>query len=147
MLLNRAEIARLIPHGGPMCLLDGVISWNASRICCMTSSHRDPHNPMRAGGQLPAVCGIEYAAQAMAIHGGLAGNIGAQPRAGFLASVRDVSIGMQRIDDLEGELIVEAEKMLGDESRVIYQFALRAGALAILSGRATVVLDAGEPAT
>ena len=147
VLLSRAEIARLIPHSGPMCLLDGVISWDASRICCTTSSHRDPQNPLRNGGQLPAICGIEYAAQAMAVHGGLAGNVGAQPRAGFLASVRDVRIGMHRIDDLEAELIVEAEKMLGDESRVIYQFALRAGDLAILNGRATVVLDAGEPAT
>ena len=141
MLLNRAGIAGLIPHCGAMCLLDGVVSWDASRIRCTSRSHRDPHNPLRADGRLPALCAIEYAAQAMAVHGGLAGSISAPPRAGFLASVRGVIINRDRFDDLEDELIVEAEKVLGDEGRVIYQFAVHAGGLPILSGRAAVVLD------
>lgn len=128
-----------------MCLLDGVVRWDASRICCSSRSHRDPGNPMLSGGQLPAVCGIEYAAQAMAVHGSLAGNIGAKPRSGYLASVRDLTIGKNRLDDLQGELIVDAEQVMGDESRVIYQFAVRVGDLEVLSGRATVVLDAGNP--
>jgi predicted hotdog family 3-hydroxylacyl-ACP dehydratase len=143
VLLSKAEIARLIPHGGPMCLLDGVVRWDASSIRCASRSHRDRDNPMRAGGQLPVVCGIEYAAQAMAVHGGLAGIVGAKPRSGYLVSVRDVAIGRSRLDDLAGELIVDAAKMMGDDSRIIYQFALRVGDLEILSGRATVVLDAG----
>ena len=96
---------------------------------------------MRAGGQLPAVCGIEYAAQAMAVHGGLAGG-GGKPKAGYLASLRDVACRKNRLDDLEGELIVDAEKLMGDASRVIYQFTLRVGEAEVLSGRATVVLDA-----
>lgn len=143
MLLSRADIALRIPHGGAMCLLDGVVLWDASRILCSSRSHRNPDNPMRSGGHLPAVCGIEYAAQAMAVHGSLAGDTGARPRSGFLASVRDVAVGADRFDDLEGELMVDAEKIMGDENRVIYQFALRIGSLEILSGRAAVVLDAG----
>lgn len=141
MLLNRAGIAGLIPHSGTMCLLGGVVSWDASRIRCTSRSHRDPHNPLRADGRLPALCAIEYAAQAMAVHGGLAGSISAPPRAGFLASVRGVIINRDRFDDLEDELIVDAEKILGDEGRVIYQFAVQAGGLPIVSGRAAVVLD------
>jgi predicted hotdog family 3-hydroxylacyl-ACP dehydratase len=97
---------------------------------------------MRAGGQLPAVCGIEYAAQAMAVHGGLAGVGGGRPKAGYLASLRDVACWRDRLDDLEGELVVDAEKLMGDASRVIYQFTLRVGKAEVLSGRATVVLDA-----
>lgn len=97
---------------------------------------------MRAGGQLPAVCGIEYAAQAMAVHGGLAGIVGGKPKAGYLASLRDVACRKNRLDDLEGDLIVDAEKLMGDESRVIYQFTLRVGEVEVLSGRATVVLEA-----
>lgn len=50
MLLSKAEIARLIPHGGPMCLLDAVLRWDASRIRCSSRSHPDQDNPMRAGG-------------------------------------------------------------------------------------------------
>ena len=141
MRLNRAGIAGLIPHSGAMCLLDGVVAWDALRIRCTSHSHFDPHNPLRADGRLPALCAIEYAAQAMAVHGGLAGSISAPPRAGFLASVRGVIINRDRFDDLEEELIVDAEKNLGDEGRVIYQFAVHAGGLPILSGRAAVVLD------
>ena len=35
------------------------------------SSHRAADNPLRAHGRLGAACGIEYAAQAMAVHGAL----------------------------------------------------------------------------
>ena len=62
MRLSRAEIAELIPHAGAMCLLDGVLDWDASRIRCVSRGHRDAGNPLRVDGHLPALCGIEYAA-------------------------------------------------------------------------------------
>ena len=140
--LTKAELATLIPHAGAMCLLDGVVHWDAVKIRCMSRSHRDPENPLRADGQLPAVCGVEYAAQAMAVHGALAGIVGARPKAGYLASLRDVACRKSRLDDLEGELIVDAGQLMGDAGRVIYQFTLRVGEVEVLSGRATVVLEA-----
>jgi predicted hotdog family 3-hydroxylacyl-ACP dehydratase len=142
MLVTRAEIARLIPHAGAMCLLDGVVSWDENRIRCVSRSHLDTGNPLRAGGQLPAVCGIEYAAQAMAIHGGLAGGTRARPRAGYLASVRDMVCRRERLDDIEADLVVEAARLMGDEDRVIYEFRLWVGDAEVMSGRAAVVLDA-----
>jgi len=141
MLVTRAEIARMIPHAGAMCLLDGVVSWDENRIRCASRSHLDPGNPLRADGRLPAVCGIEYAAQAMAVHGGLAGKVRDRPLAGFLASVRDVTCHRDRLDDLDGSLFVEAVRSLGDETRVIYEFRLWVGETEVLSGRAAVVLD------
>jgi len=144
VLLTRAQIAGLIPHAGAMCLLDGVVSWDENRIRCVSGSHRDTANPLRADGRLPAVCGIEYAAQAMAVHGGLAGKTRGRPRAGFLASVRDVVCRRERLDDLDGSLFVEAVRVLGDEARVIYEFRLWVGEMEILSGRAAVVLDVGS---
>lgn len=138
----KADIARLIPHAGAMCLLDGVVRWDPARIRCISRTHRDIENPLRAGGQLPAVCGIEYAAQAMAVHGGLAGTIGSRPKSGYLVSLRDVIFRQSRLDNLEGDLVVDAEQLMGDQNRVIYQFALRVGTVEVLSGRATVVLDA-----
>jgi predicted hotdog family 3-hydroxylacyl-ACP dehydratase len=140
--LTRAGIAGLIPHAGAMCLLDGVVEWDANRIRCTSRSHLDAGNPLRAVGQLPAVCGIEYAAQAMAVHGGLAGNTRGRPRAGYLASLRDVVCRRERLDDLDGDLVVEAERVLGDEGRVIYEFRVWVGEVEVLSGRAAVVLDA-----
>ena len=144
MRVTRAGIAALIPHAGAMCLLDSVADWDESRIRCVSHSHVAPDNPLRSGGRLPAVCGIEYAAQAMAVHGGLTGKTHGRPRAGFLASVRDVTCRRERLDDLEGTLVVEATRVLGDEARVIYEFRLWVGETEVLSGRAAVVLDAGQ---
>ena len=136
------EIARLIPHSGPMCLLDGVVQWDANRIQCISRGQRAADNPLRSGDQLPGLCGIEYAMQAMAVHGGLTGKVDDRPRAGYLASLRDLECRAARLDDLEGDLLVEAELVAGDGSHVSYRFILRVGAVEILSGRALVVLDA-----
>ena len=144
MLADKAGISKVIPHAGSMCLLDGVLECDKQRIRCISSSHRNADNPMRSGNELSALCGIEYAAQAMAVHGVLGGQIDKKPRAGFLASLRDVSCNFMRLDTLQDDLIIDAEKLMGDEARVIYQFTLRAGQREIISGRATVVLDADK---
>jgi predicted hotdog family 3-hydroxylacyl-ACP dehydratase len=146
MLIGKSEIARVIPHAGAMCLLDGVIRWDATSIRCVSSSHRDEHNPLRSRGQLHAVCGVEYAAQAMAVHGGLSGAVGKKPKTGYLASVRNLVCHVERLDTLKGDLVIEAEQVLGDEHRVIYEFALRCDDTEVLSGRAAVVLDVEEAA-
>ena len=142
MKLDKAGIAKLIPHAGAMCLLDGVREWNAGSISCVSRTHLDRGNPLRIGGQLAALCGIEYAAQAMAVHGGLCGAIGGRPRAGYLVGLREVVCRHRRLDTFDTELTVDATQLMGDQGRVIYEFAVRAGAVDILSGRATVVLDA-----
>ena len=71
MPLDRQWIERHIPHQGTMCLLDEVLTWNTQRVQCRSSTHRNRANPLRAHDRLGAVCGIEYAAQAMAVHGAL----------------------------------------------------------------------------
>lgn len=146
MQMTREDIAKLIPHTGRMCLLDGVVQWDEGCIRCVSNSHRDAANPLRAGGQLPALCGIEYAVQAMAVHGGLSLAGREKPRAGYVASVRDVVCRRERMDDLDGSLVVEALRVLGDGDRVIYEFRLWIGDVEILSGRAAVVLDADRVA-
>jgi predicted hotdog family 3-hydroxylacyl-ACP dehydratase len=144
LLADKAAIAKVIPHAGDMCLLDGVLECDAQRIRCSSSSHRDPANPMRSGDELLALCGIEYAAQAMAVHGAWDAKFDSKPRAGYLAALRDVTCERMRLDDLEGDLVIEAEKVMGDEARVIYSFNIHAGSARIMSGRATVVLDADK---
>jgi predicted hotdog family 3-hydroxylacyl-ACP dehydratase len=142
-VLTKPDIEKLIPHAGAMCLLERVLEWDATHIRCSSSTHRDAGNPLRTGGALPAVCGIEYAAQAMAVHGGLSGAIAGRPTTGYLASLREVKCSEDVLDRLPGDLVVEAERLMGDEARVIYRFSLKVGETEMLSGRATVVLDAG----
>lgn len=146
--LNHAEIARHIPHQGSMCLLDTVTSWDAHHIRCQASSHHAPDHPLRAYGRLGAACGVEYAAQAMAVHGALVaesldgGNANTAPRAGYLASMRSVTLHVGRLDTVAGPLTVSAERVTGDDNTVLYNFSVQAGAQTLLSGRAVVVLDA-----
>ena len=140
--LDRAWIAARIPHSGAMCLLDEVTAWDDGRICCTATSHRNPDNPLRSNGRLAAVCGIEYAAQAMAVHGALIAQTQERPRAGFLASVRGVEAPVERLDAFDGPLSVEAERVGGDGNNVLYRFTLRCGERVLLTGRAAVMLDA-----
>jgi len=144
VLISREAIAAMIPHAGAMHLLDGVLSWDADRIRCSSRTHRDRQNPLRMDGRLSALCGIEYAAQAMAVHGVLAGNVGKRPRMGYLASLREVNCGRATLDDLEGDLIVAAERLMGEESHVIYSFEVSVGEVEVLRGRAAVVLEASR---
>ena len=141
-MLDRAAIAALIPHAGPMCLLDSVVSWDRTTIACLASSHRLPDNPLSRDGQLDVVCGVEYAAQAMAVHGGLIRD-GARPAAGYLASLRDVVCSVERLDLLAADLLVTAALLIAQSDRVIYEFSLTCDSAPVLSGRAAVVIDAG----
>lgn len=140
--MTREALAALIPHAGTMCLLDAVLSWDQHRIRCIARSHRDPDNPLRHAGRLAALCGVEYASQAMAVHGGLTGG-GKRPAAGYLASLRDLACHVERLDDVADDLIVDAENLTGEGSRVIYAFSITAGGRDLLKGRAAAVIDAG----
>lgn len=142
MLMTRRALADLIPHADTMCLLDGVLSWDETRIRCIARSHREPDNPLRHAGRLAALCGVEYASQAMAVHGGLTGG-GTRPTAGYLASLRDLNCHVERLDDVADDLIIDAENLTGEGSRVIYAFSITAGDRDLLNGRAAVVIDAG----
>jgi predicted hotdog family 3-hydroxylacyl-ACP dehydratase len=141
-MLDRAWIAARIPHQGNMCLLDAIVEWSPDRIRCTASSHRLADNPLRDAGRLGAACGIEYAAQAMAVHGALLADQQGAPRQGFLASARSVELLADRLDDVAGELDIVAERLSGDTNNVLYGFTVSGDGRQLLSGRAAVILDA-----
>jgi predicted hotdog family 3-hydroxylacyl-ACP dehydratase len=141
MRLDREWIAAHIPHQGTMCLLDRVESWDAQGARCIAGSHRNPDNPLRAHGRLAAVCGIEYAAQAMALHGALSAAQQTPPRVGYLASLRGTVLHVARLDDVADDLVIEVQRFSGDGNTVLYDFTLLAGVRTLVEGRAAVVLD------
>lgn len=139
--LDAAQIAKLIPHQGDMCLLAGVTQHDLQSITCTAVSHRLSNNPLRENGLLHAVCGVEYAAQAMAIHGALiSGQCDNPPRGGRLAAVRSLELHVHRLDDIDADLEVKATQIMGDENSMVYEFTVDAGARTLLKGKATVVL-------
>ena len=143
MHLDRRWIQDHIPHQNGMCLLDEVLSWDTARASCRSSTHRSPENPLRAHGRLGAACGIEYAAQTMAVHGALvasAAGVAAPP--GFLASARGVQLHCDRLDDVKGDLITSVERLAGDESTALYEFSVSADEVVLLKGRAAIAFRA-----
>lgn len=142
-ILDHAWIARHIPHQGSMCLLDGVESWDERGIRCRAVSHRATNNPLRAHGRLGAACAIEYAAQAMAVHGALlAPPDSIRPRSGYLVSARGVRLLVSRLDDIADDLLIEAVCTTRSTNNVMYQFSINAAGSLLVEGRATVMLNA-----
>ncbi|MBV9345481.1 MAG: 3-hydroxylacyl-ACP dehydratase [Gammaproteobacteria bacterium] len=158
MALDHAWIEQHIPHKGRMCLLDEVLSWDATRIRCRSGGHRAADHPLRAHGRLGVACGIEYAAQAMAVHGALIaasaplsstmsrsirGSLGAV--VGYLGSVRNVILHVERLDDLAEPLVALAERITGDGHTMLYEFRVSSGARPLLQGRASIVIPEVTP--
>ena len=119
-MLDKAALAALIPHAGSMCLLDAVEEWTPEWIRCASETHASANNPLRRNGQLSALHLVEYAAQAMAVHGALLAHGG--PQAGMLGVLRDIRLHIERIDDLPGRLVVTATRKLARTDGLIYDF-------------------------
>jgi predicted hotdog family 3-hydroxylacyl-ACP dehydratase len=144
--LDRDGIAKLIPHSGPMCLLSGLASWDAQQLVCLAANHRDPRHPLRTRSGLLASALIEYAAQAMALHGALIGRAaGQEVRPGYLASVRGTQFHVSTLHDLPtaepDELRIAVVRQAGDERQILYAFTVHHADRVLAEGRAAVVLN------
>jgi predicted hotdog family 3-hydroxylacyl-ACP dehydratase len=144
--LDRDAIAARIPHHGGMCLLERATEATPERIVCTAVSHHAAGNPLRMDGRLSAVHAIEYAAQAMALHRSFAEGAAEPAPRGMLTSVRDVLCHVERLDDIPDELTIVATRLAGDGITVLYGFSVCDGARALVTGRASAVLDAGRVA-
>jgi len=145
--LDHDGIAARIPHSGTMCLLERLLEWDAQRIVCIATRHRDAAHPLRTRSGLLASCAIEYAAQAMALHGALLGaQAGSAASPGYLASARGVRLHRLRLDDLPGELRIEATRQSGNAQQILYAFSVQHAGQPVADGRAAVVLNSPLPA-
>jgi len=139
-VIGRQEIESLIPHRGAMCLLDAVEQWDEATIRCSTSTHRDDANPLRREGRLAAVHLVEYGAQAMAVHGGLAERAkGGKARPGLLVAVRDVTFDVGRIDTITTALTVSAKRLVANAGGWLYSFEISAAGRKLARGRVSVI--------
>lgn len=119
---DRDAISRLIPHDGAMCLLARVTAHDGVSIACEAVSHIDLANPLRNASGLPASAGIEYAAQAIALHAALRKPEGGPAGRGFLAVLSDVRWSRERLDDLPEPLLIRAELLADTGGGLQYRF-------------------------
>lgn len=139
--LTKDELSAFLPHAGAMRLLDVVESWDDTTIRCRTRSHHDPSNPLRQGARLEMVAGLEYAAQAMGVHVGLLNrDRPTDGLIGYVGGVRDVVCASDRLDELAGELTIEASRLFAGGDSFMYQFVITSGGRDLLAGRASIFL-------
>lgn len=139
--LTKEELSVFLPHTGAMQLIDLVESWDAATIRCRTRSHRDGTNPLRQGGRLDAVTGLEYAAQAMGVHVGLLSRErSTDGLLGYVGGVKDVVLSVDRLDDCPGELTIKASRLFDSGESFMYQFAISSGGHNMMTGRASIFL-------
>jgi predicted hotdog family 3-hydroxylacyl-ACP dehydratase len=105
---------------------------------------------LRTRSGLLATALIEYAAQAMALHGALVGRAeGLDIRPGYLASVRGTQLHVLTLHDLPpaepDELRITATRQAGDQRQILYAFSAQHAGCLLAEGRAAVVLNTPAP--
>ena len=131
-----SDFAHLLPHRGSALMIERVVRWDDDEIVAATTLHRASENPLRRAGRLAAVHLAEFAAQVMAIHGGLRNAAeGRDPEPGLLVSVRDLVLHRDYVEDLPGELEVSARALLLNPGSWQYSFTVTHDGAVIAAGR------------
>jgi predicted hotdog family 3-hydroxylacyl-ACP dehydratase len=135
MLPLKIKLESLIPHQDRMCLLDEVLFFDDHSIICSASSHRAIDNPLREPGGLHVVAGIEYAAQAAAVHGSLRSSTGGQPHAlrvlGLVSEIQFHQNELHALPLLEIHAALVGEQLTSQ----MYAFKILSEGMPVLSGR------------
>ena len=96
---DQYTIAELVPHAKPMILLDRVSAWTPKTLTAEVTLHASSPFCETASNQqaVPAYVGIEYMAQAIAVHGGISERQqNAAVQIGFLIGSRRYSSEVER---------------------------------------------------
>lgn len=101
-LLDAEAIYGLIPHRAAMRLLDTVTVHDETTAEARAVSHLAVDNPLRVDGYLATFQALEYAAQAIAVHGLATFAGGGKADAVFIGAFRDVTLGTGPLDAVPG---------------------------------------------
>lgn len=94
------------------------------------------------------IAGLEYAAQAMAVHVGLTTNISKHNASvGYLGAVRDLQVHSQTFQQFTEDLTIEASLLLEQQMSFIYAFSMKAQQSILLQGRASIFIQGPETNT
>lgn len=139
-------IETLVPHAGPMCLLDRILEHELARTVAVADPAR---SALLAGpdGRVPVFVGLEYLAQCVAAHGGLAARaLGETPRPGLFLGARRVSFGAQHFAR-DRELRIEVRHHRGERGLVAFDGTVweASGGPPLVQGRLNVyIVESGK---
>jgi predicted hotdog family 3-hydroxylacyl-ACP dehydratase len=134
-------ISALVPHSGPMSLLDRVLEHSRERTVCAVDP-ADSRLFADPDGRVPAWLGLEYMAQCIAAHGGLAArSLGEPPRPGLFLGTRRAEIGCAYFER-DAALFVTAVHHRGEVGLVAFDCDVRAaaGGEPLVKGRMNVYI-------
>lgn len=134
------DLSALLPHAGDMCLLESIHDWDRQQIRCLANSHRNKLNPLRRNGKLAVIAGVEYAAQAMAVHNSLRDGLLGEPQVGYIAVLTKVMWDVQWLDEIAAPLEVQADRLAGIEGGCSYLFNVKCGEKSLIRGEIMVAL-------
>lgn len=134
--LSKQEIEALIPHSGTMCLIDSVEKWSHESILCRTRSHLDNNNPLLINNELNPIHLLEYGAQAMAIHSGLISRTSIH---GYLAALSNARFHIFSLQDIQCDLLIEANSLLTSERGAIYEYTIYCLNNTLIKAQGTVI--------
>ncbi len=139
MLIQRQEIAQLIPHGKAMSLLDQITDWDAHHLNATTTSHRRTDNPLIENGRMDTVALVEYGAQAAAVHAALQQSGLGAARPAYLGAIKKLRLFTQQVDVSVAELHIFAHCVFCDNNGAIYDIRVSAEDRDLLAGRIVLV--------
>jgi predicted hotdog family 3-hydroxylacyl-ACP dehydratase len=94
------------------------------------------------------IAGVEYAAQAMAVHVGLTTDISERNASvGYLGAVRNLHVHSHTFQQFAEDLTIEANILLQQSMSFIYNFSIRAHETPLLQGRASIFIQEPESQT
>jgi predicted hotdog family 3-hydroxylacyl-ACP dehydratase len=132
--------AELLPHARPMLLVRSVLSHSPERTVCAVEV-ADSELFRAADGRVPAYVGLEYMAQCIAAHGGLAARaLGRAPSPGLLVGAKQLALHREW---LEGDESLEVSARLVGRAGALASFGceLRAGDELVAEGTLSVYVS------
>lgn len=138
-VIQRHQIAQLIPHGEAMCLLDQVTGWDEYRLSATTASHRREDNPLREKGRLDTVALVEYGAQAAAVHAALQQSGLGEVRPAYLGAIKKLRLFTRDVDTSVAELQIQAQCVLNNDNGAIYDIRASAKGNDLMAGRIVLI--------
>jgi len=119
-----------------MLLLDRVLAYDGECVTCETVLR--PDSPFADQGQVPAVVGIEYMAQTIAVGAGLRGREkGGGARTGFLLGCRSLKIAVDSFQ-VGDRLTIEARRSWGENELGSFTCKVQRGDEVLVEGALTV---------
>jgi len=134
-------ISALVPHSGPMSLLDRVLAHSLEQTVCSVDP-ADSRMFAEKDGRVPAWLGLEYMAQCIAAHGGLvARSLGEPPRPGLFLGTRRAEFASAYFER-GAELHVTATHHRGETGLVVFDCDVRPamGGEPLVKGRMNVYI-------